>query len=259
MKYSIDNAKALDLHLDMMIRLAFDVEDNEEVMRILNEPDPVLSLEEKAFADDVFAKALAASEKRVKLENRKRCAKAVRKFLIRAAEAAACIILVIGIAMPIAIAHSPAFRAKVMQLIMEPDNEKGAAYFSFVEDEQASFPVPEGWTGQYYPSYIPQGFEVYEYDPLFPMVQYQKGEGQILYFTENTEDSDMMAGLDGSTVEPTTINDYPGYIIDGVTSDGITHTVTIVWQYETRWFSVVSFGISTDETIHVANSVRQIQ
>ncbi len=259
MKYSVDNAKVLDLHLDMMIRLAFDVEDNEEVMRILNEPDPVLSLEEKAFADEVFAKALAASEKRSRLENRKRRAKTAKKFLVRAAEVAACIILIIGIAMPIAIAHSPAFRAKVMQLIMELDAEKGEAYFSFAEDGQASFPVPESWTGQYYPSYIPQGFEVYEFDPFFQMIQYQRDEEQILYFIENTEDSDMLAGLDGSTIEPITINGYPGYIIDGVTSDGITHTVTIVWQYETRWFEVVAFGISTEETICVANSVRQIK
>ena len=155
MKYSIDNAKALDLHLDMMIRLAFDVEDNAEVMRILNEPDPVLSLEEKAFADDVFAKALAASEKRVKLENRKRRAKAVRKSLIRAAEAAACIILIIGIAMPIAIAHSPAFRAKVMQLIASDIICVSAYQRKFIRRKKRVHIIPnalqENFTGRIIP------------------------------------------------------------------------------------------------------------
>ena len=258
MKYRMHSTEAQDRHLDLMLRLAFAAEEEEAVQHILNEPDPTLSAAEKAAADRAFAAALAASEKNTRLQKRRQRSQKAKRLLARAVQAAACLVLIAAVAMPVAIAHSPALRAKIMQLMMQLDAEKGEAHFTFEETEQTLPPVPEGWSGRYYPAYIPQGFQVYAFDPAFAMVEYRNGDAHQLYFSENDADAELWAGTDGSSVEPLTVGGQPGYIIDGVTSDGITHTVTVVWQCGDRWFQAVTFGIDTAETLRVVNSVRQL-
>ena len=163
-----------------------------------------------------------------------------------------------AIATPVALASSASFRAKVMQLLMEMDSEKGEAYFNFVEDKNTEFWVPEGWQGSHYPSYIPDGYQIYEFDPFFTSIEYRDDHNNQMYFIEHDEDSDMLAGTDNSSVSSITINGHPGYIIDGITSDGITHTITVVWQNDTTWFSITGFGLSEKEAITVATSVKEI-
>lgn len=258
MKQNIDMTAMQEQHLDMMIKLAFDMEDAEEVQRILDEPDPELSVEDEAFTNVIFSNALDLSEKQCKKERRLRYAANVRRIFPRLAEVAACLILVAAIAAPVALASSATFRAKVMQLLMEMDSEKGEAYFRFVEDETAAFWVPEGWMGTYYPSYIPQGFAVYDFDPFYTTIEYRNAEGNQILYDEYGENTDLLAGTENSTVSTITINGHSGYIIDGVAIDGITHAVTIVWQNESKWFSVTGSGISANEAITVAASIKEI-
>ena len=258
MKRNIDITEMQEQHLDMMIKLAFDMEDAEEVQRILDEPDPELSAEEEAFANAIFAKALESSEQQSKRERRRRYAANVRRILPRLVEAAACLILVAAIATPVALASSATFRSRIMQLLMEMDSEKGEAYFSFVEDEAKAFWIPEGWQGAYYPSYIPKGYEIYDFNPFFTMIEYRNAEGNQLYFDEYDQNTDLLAGTENSTVSAITINGHSGYMIEGIAIDGITHAVTIVWQNDSKWFSVTGFGISSSEAITVATSVKKI-
>lgn len=258
MKQNIDMTEMQEQHLDMMIKLAFDMEDAEEVQRILDEPDPELSAEDEAFTNAIFAKALDVSEQQSKKERHQRYAANVRRVFPRLVEVAACLILVAAIATPVALASSSAFRAKVMQLLMEMDNEKGEAYFNFVEDENTEFWVPEGWQGTHYPSYIPDGYQIYEFDPFFTSIEYRNAESHQLYFDECDEDTTMMAGTENSTVSSLTINGHHGYLIDGIAIDGVTHAVTLVWQNDTKWFSITGFGMSTNEVITVATSVKEI-
>lgn len=258
MKQNIDMTAMQEQHLDMMIKLAFDMEDAEEVQRILDEPDPELSVEDEAFTNAIFAKALDSSEKQCKKERYQRYAANVRRIFPRLAEVAACLILVASIAAPVALASSATFRAKVMQLLMEMDSEKGEAYFRFAEDETAEFWVPEGWMGTYYPAYVPQGFEIYDFDPFCTMIEYRNAEGDQIFYDEYDENTDLLAGTENSTLSAITINGHSGYMIDGVSIDGITLAVTIVWQNDSKWFSVTGFGISSNEAITVATSVKEI-
>lgn len=258
MKQNIDVADMQDRHLDIMIKLAFDMDDADEVQRIASTPDPILSEEDEVFSNSILEKAFIRSENQRKKEQRAHYADQARKLVPRIIEIAACLVLIVAIAMPVALATSAAFRAKVMHLLMEMDSEKGAAYFSFTEDKNASFWVPEGWQGTHYPSYIPDGFLMNEFDPFFTMVEYRNDQNDLFYFIENNENSDMMAGTDNSTVSSITINGHPGFLIDGVTSDGITHTTTVVWQNDTKWFSITSFGLSSNEVMTIATRVKEI-
>lgn len=258
MKQNVDMTEMQEQHLDMMIKLAFDMEDAEEVQRILDEPDPELSAEDEAFTNAIFANVLDVSEQQSRKERRQRYAAKVRRIFPRLVEVAACLILAAAIATPVALASSATFRSKVMQLLLKMDNEKGEAYFSFVEDEAAEFWVPEGWQGSYYPSYIPKGYEVYDFDPFFTMIEYRNAEDDQLYFDEYDEDTDLLAGIEDSNVRAITINGHSGYIIDGVAIDGVKHAVTIIWQNDSKWFAITGFGISSYEAMTVATSVKQI-
>lgn len=258
MKQNIDMIQMEDEHLSMMIKLAFDMEDAEAVQRILDEPIPELSNEDAAFADAIFVNAMTSAEKGRKARKAHRMAATVRTLFPRIIEVAACIILVVAIAMPVALANSASFRAKVMQLIMKLDAEKGEAYFTFVEDEKASFEVPEGWIGTYFPSYIPDRFRVYDFDPFFSSVEYRDAQNNQLFFDECDEDTTMMTGTEDSEVRSMRINGQEGYLIDGIAADGVTHAVTLVWQNDTKWFSITGFGLSTNEVITIATSVKNI-
>lgn len=258
MNQMIDMTEMQEQHLDLMIKLAFDLEDAEEVQRILNEPDPDLSEEDEELANAILVGVLDSTEQQRRKEKRQQYFNIVRKIVPRFVEVAACLILVAAIATPVALANSVAFRAKVMQLLIEMDTENKEAYFRFVEDKTTTFWVPEGWPGAFYPSYIPNGYQVFEFDPYFASIEYRDVHNNQLFFLEHDEHTDMLTGIDNSTVSTVSINGHSGYIVDGTTSDGVTHTITLIWQNDTKWFSITGFGLAKDEAIAVATSVKEI-
>lgn len=245
-------------HLDMMIKLAFDLDDAEEVQRIVDEKEPELTPEEQAFADRILAAVLLKVEHQNKLNRRQSYTKKARQIIPRMIEVVACFVLIVAVATPIALANSAAFRAKVMQLLIQMDNEKGEAYFSFEQNPNASFWIPEGWLGGYFLSYIPDGFQIYEFDPLFTMVEYRNTDGSQFIYSEYDETSELMTGIEDATITPIEINGHTGYIIEGMAEDEKTNTVTVTWSNDTNWFSITGFGISSDLMIQVASNVRKI-
>lgn len=260
MKYSEDIARLQEAHLDAMIKLAFDLDDAETTRRLLESPDPELTPDEDHLADEILALSLSRAEKEQKRSRQHDFARTARKVLPFVINTAACIILLLAMAAPIALANSATFRSKVLQLIMELDEEKGEAYFSLVQDEDASFDVPEGWRGNYFPSYIPDGFTIYDWDPDFgaAFIEYRNGSANQLFFSEYSNGAGVVTGTDNAEMKEIDINGNPAYLIDGIASDGKTHTVNIFWQNETNWFGVVTYGLSTDEALQVARSVRRI-
>lgn len=260
MKYSEDIARLQEAHLDAMIKLAFDLDDAETTRRLLESPDPELTPDEDHLADEILALSLSRAEKEQKRSRQHDFARTARKVLPFVINTAACIILLLAMAAPIALANSATFRSKVLQLIMELDEEKGEAYFSLVQDEDASFDVPEGWRGNYFPSYIPDGFTIYDWDPDFgaAFIEYRNESANQLFFSEYSNGAGVVTGTDNAEMKEIDINGNPAYLIDGIASDGKTHTVNIFWQNETNWFGVVTYGLSTDEALQVARSVRRI-
>lgn len=260
MKNIYDIPQLQEEHLDLMIKLAFDLEDEEAAQRLLDAPDPVLTPEEERLADEIFSLAYARADAQNKQTRQHTFVQTARKVLPWVVNTAACIILLLAMAAPIALANSATFRSRVMQLIMELDEEKGEAYFSFVPDEGAEFDVPEGWRGNYFLSYLPDGFFIYDYDPTFPapFIEYRNEAEDQIFFDELTEDSTMMAGTEKSTISSVLINGNQGTLIEGPGIDGVTWAVTITWQNDTNWFCVTTFGLPTDEALRIARSVKRI-
>lgn len=247
-----------DRHLDLMIELAFELEEAREVQRLLDEPVPQFTEAEKQSAQ----RALHSAFEKANILKRRKNLRILRNSTLymigNIAKIAACIALIIVIASPIALATSSEFRAKVMQLLIQIDNEEGVVRFSFIEDEEASFDVPEGWIGDYFLSYVPEGFSIYEFDPLFRGIEYRDTANRVLFFGEYDEYTTGLQGTDNSTVSYEYINGKEACIVEGYSEYGEWHIVSITWANDERWFQIKTYNIGRDETVRLAMNVKKI-
>ena len=258
MNQVVDITDLRERHLDMMIKLAFDLDDAEETQRLLDEPDEDLSAKDERLADEILATAFQKADERAKAQRRQQRRTSVRHAMPRLALIASCLILALTIAAPIAIASSPVLRSRVMRLLIQVDEEQGRAIFEFAADPDAAFDVPEGWLGEYFPSYIPDGFSYWHYDPIVMSVEYRgTGENQHVFFGEYGENSTGFSGTDGATISYVDIHGNNAMVLEGDMDDGI-FTVSITWANDSKWFFIDAYDVDTEIAIEIARSVRKI-
>ena len=233
---SMQNIKqtAEDQYLDLIIRLAYEQIADQEVEQLLNEPDPELTNEEKTTGNKAFRDALSEEDTRRKHEKKRQSTKHFRHMLVKVCEVAACLIIIIGIAFPIAIATSAQFRSKVMQLLINIDTVNNEAHFSFIEDENAAFYVPEGWNGEWYMSYIPSDLSLTQLHEFMQYVEYSDGDMRKLGFSEMDEEYGVMIGTENANIQDVMIGGQIGCMIIDNSED---HAIAIIWSCENKWFS----------------------
>ena len=116
-----------------------------------------LTADEEKLADAAFARAMAKIDRKAKRQKRR----TVLHMLDRVVRVAACLIVAVGIAFPIALANSEAFREQILQLVLSINPETGMAHVGMepAKDEQtANVPrmdVPDGWEGLFFPTFLP--------------------------------------------------------------------------------------------------------
>lgn len=136
-----DAALLQEEHLDTMIRLAFELEETEEISGYLESPDPDLPPESEKLADQALLSAFARSDAQSRTHRRRQWQTAAVRVIPRVVNIAACIILLLAAATPVALANSATFRSRVMELLVEFDHDKGEAYFSLVEKAEEALDV----------------------------------------------------------------------------------------------------------------------
>lgn len=245
-------------HLDTMIKLSFDMDDAEEIAELVGTSDPELSLEERMMAEKILHESFVRIDERTKKRKREMRWVKTKKSIPKIIQFAACLVLIAGIALPIAFATSAEFRARVMKLMIEYNDEKGEAYFSFTEDESLSFNVPEGWVGNHFPSEIPEGYILQEFDPNFTKVEYKHEEGGRFYFIELDETTRGVTGTENADMFTADINGCEAHVLDGIGLNGKTHVITITWANDTNWFVMNTYNMTLDEALKIARSVRRI-
>lgn len=83
-----------------------------------------LTADEEKLADAAFARAMAKIDRKAKRQKRR----TVLHMLDRVVRVAACLIVAVGIAFPIALANSEAFREQILQLVLSINPETGMAH-----------------------------------------------------------------------------------------------------------------------------------
>lgn len=238
-----------DEHLDMMLRLAYKYESALNARQALDELEEDGKECSEADARDAYALFLKKYEQQQAQERRQTRRARARRIISRAAEVAACFVLVMAIAAPLAIAKVDAIRVKVMELLVDVKDDH--AELSFVEDEDAAFEVPAGWEGLYYPAYIPEGYKFLELDKLFDSAIYTNQTGKFLAFTEYNQNSLVNVDNEGAVVSYGEVNGSDALVLE---KNG---RIIITWSDSERYFVVEGY-ITKDEALAMAKSVRRI-
>ena len=247
-RYNFDALQ--DQHLDAMIRLAYKQADALESQRIAE--DYFVSPERPS--PDAAAAAFASFEDQLRQRSRQDGKAARRRrlghMIPRIVQAAACVVLVLGISAPIAIANVESIRVKVMELLINIQEDHTG--LEMVENDDLALYIPAEWTGDYYPLYIPDGFAVTEVSSLFASINFSSSDGFNIRFTELTPDDQTNIDSEDARLSYTTINGENAFIVEKDDS------VTVAWAVNDRYF-VLNADTAQAEALEIARSVRRIR
>lgn len=179
---------------------------------------------------------------------RKRRLQALKKGLL-----AACVVIaIVSVSFTAVVAFSPEMQTYMSNLLVERS-------FEFVTvGVQVNGPaavVPEGWAGEYFPSYIPEGFELMQIHPPelndMPFVRYINGD-RLFDFDEMPEYATTHLAGEEKKVSQTTVHDREAVVIEG------HGYVEVAWAEFDRYFIVGLTG-TVEEAITIARSVERIK
>lgn len=245
-------------YLDMMIRLSFDLEDDEAVQQILSDSSPELPPQAQALAAQAWRKAQRKMKAHEKAVRHKQHTETLKWMFPRTLQAVACLLLILFIATPVALASSSDLRARVMQLLIGIDQNQGVTNFHFVEKQDESLIIPDEWTGEYFPSIIPDGMTLSRCSELIHLIEYRDEAGRLVGFSEYDEFTSLSAGIENATIYDADVHGSLAHVIEGDSVDGCSHHVTVVWANDSKWFSVGTIGFDAEETLEIARSVKKI-
>ena len=151
-------------------------------------------------------------------------------------------------------ASSETFRVRVFSMFAEDHGQYTA--IGLREDEQKAFDVPNGWEGMYYPTYIPDGFEVINVENLSEqifLISFENKNNEYLTFEEMTEDAESNIDTENAQVYYTKIHGNTALV-------SVKADLTIVsWNEQNRILSVVFDGEMEEDALKVAKSVTRIK
>lgn len=240
--------KAYDLLGELIIE--------QQTKRLLKEIE-----EEKTRGDTAEMEAFFAKQDRInlaKIQAYSRMQKAKRLFqhtLPRIGQIAAIVIALVALAGSVAIAASDAVRVRVMQMLI--NIEEQYTEIKLVEDEAASFDVPAGWNGDYFPSHLPGDLELLHIGGASEVnyVEYVSiRTGTIaLRFQELDRSAEAHVDTEEAALDEVAINGQNGYI---VVKDS---TVQIFWTDGYKYFLLATKNIGKEETLFIAESVKPVK
>lgn len=238
-----------DKHLDMMLQMAYKYENALKSQQMLDELEEAGKKCSEADARDAFALFLKKCEQQEAQAKRQARRARARRIIRRTVEVAACVVLVMAIATPFAIAKVDVIRVKVMELLIDIKDDH--TELSFVEDEDAAFEVPAGWKGLYYPAYIPDEYEFLELGKLYDSAIYTNQTGQLLAFTEYAQSSLVNVDSEGAVVSYEIVNGSDALVLEK------DERIIITWAGSEKYFVIESYT-TKDEALAMARSVRRI-
>ena len=161
---------------------------------------------------------------------------------------------ILCIGLTTAFASSETFRVRVFSMFAEDHGQYTA--IGLREDEQKAFDVPNGWEGMYYPTYIPDGFEVINVENLSEqifLISFENKNNEYLTFEEMTEDAESNIDTENAQVYYTEIHGNTALV--SVKAD----STIVSWNEQNRILSVVFDGEVEEDALKVAKSVTRIK
>ena len=202
--------------------------------------------------DEPLEKRLAQSEgpmlRRIDRDIRKmRARRCLRNTLPKVGKIAAALTLFFYLSLRVALAASPEMRVNLMNFFMNIEER----YTSFGFEETGEFvEVPAEWDGYYYPTYIPEGFEIDQVD--YYGVYFKRNDGTMLDFEELGPDTYGNVDTENAKIDYININGHTALIAEK------GKWVTILWSVDNRGL-LIGYTGGREEAIKIAESVRMIK
>ena len=161
---------------------------------------------------------------------------------------------ILCIGLTTAFASNETFRVRVFSMFAEDHGQYTAVRLQ--EDKQKAFDVPAEWEGIYYPTYIPDGFDVVNVENLSGqifLISFENKNNEYLTFEEMTEDAESNIDTENARVYYTEIHGNTALV-------SVKADLTIVsWNEQNRTLSVVFDGEVEEDALKVAKSVTRIK
>ena len=224
---------------DLKIRLALQQEFEQEVDELVAETNPIdagqtrqiRAMEEKVLKD------IAAHT------GRRRQAHEHRRRFPRGASIAAIIALLVMVGVGSAMATVHMVQIGLLKLDIQTYPE--CTSYSLVPSE-GTMNVPQEWTGDFYPAYIPEGFE---FDRCYNgIANYLDSNDKMLSFSENAYGTRISLDTENANLSSVFINGAEATLIE---KNGWT---AVVWSANNRLF-IVDIDGGKDDVLRVAASV----
>lgn len=257
-----------DQHLDLLIRLAFEQINEEEINELIQSDDPPLSAEESKRMELCYQRAICLSKRFQQQEKHDvRRRNAIKVFKGISVGFAALLIIAL-IALPVAFAVSSEFRTSVMRLFVEFDESAHEAHFSLQTDSvyipkeinsAATVEIPFGWKGEYFPYYIPDDMSVtYISKQDGTNIEFEGEGARKIAFSEFDSAASLTAGTEGAIISQITLsNGATATVIEADTAE--IHIVSLTWAVEEKWFDLATYNLSREQAIQIAESVKKRQ
>lgn len=133
-----------------------------------------------------------------------------------------------------------AFRVRFLNLFIESSEDHNR--IDFIESE-VSLELPEGWNGVYYPTYLPDGYNLLDAQASehTNIVMFIDSDNELLIFTQNSNDMGMNIDSEQSDIEMVPINDTDGYMTnkDGMITISWTENGTVLTLEGTEEISII--------------------
>lgn len=226
----------------LKIRIAFAEIDEDEFNEFEQNPT---SVSESDYSDAAQKKALKMIEHKLNKRLRKQF---VLKTLPHTLHIITITLLLFFVGLTTAVATVRPVRLMILDFIARIEDNHST--ISLANDIDYAV-VPSEWKGKYYPSFIPESFELSYVDELYNIVCYTAKEDRVFQFSEYADTDYSNINIDEGNAFIVTINDSSGLAISNGEYTNITWYVDDAYLY-------LHFSGNLDEAKRIAESVRLI-
>jgi hypothetical protein len=240
---TLDREELFAMHEEILMRIA--------LLEIAKEDAKALEkgLEDASDAGAPDPRALRIIEREIR---RRKLKKIAKRTLPRAARVAAALVLLGYLSLTAVLATSARAREKFLTLFVNTTPYYSELSLNPIKPVYAV--APEGWTEKYYPEYIPEGWTLDIFDPVFGDVVYKLDEDHIFQFGVYDENASVNINTEGSTISHVSLNGIMSMVAENK-KEGFTW---VTWSTGDRMI-VIYIDSDLDTALDIAVSVCEVE
>ena len=243
-----------DRYLDLLLEMVFEEQEEKEVERLAQSPDPELTEEQSSQANHMLEKALQKNDQWEKQQKKSR-------RLARTKRAGKVLLLILALALglsSVGFATIAEFREAIVRMFVRVNVQTNSVWM-YPDEETAirmeadfmGMEPPDGWAGRYFFSSVPEGFTLDAASVTEQSVRYVNGD-RAFTFAEHSnfsENESSLTGLDYTEgLEKERALYYGGFV-------SWEDKQVLAWDDVFSWFELIGENMTREELLSLADQV----